>query len=138
VDAASLVVELTFSTPVLPWSAQATGSVDGFVDIDLDQNSETGVPGAAGEFGGSAPLGAEYYLSLRDLQAGSSVSLVRVSDYTFRPVPATWRGNVLRVTIPRVLLQNDDGALRLSAVVGHPQDPATDFAPSAGYYTVTR
>lgn len=139
VDAASVVVELRFSTPVRPWSEQATGSVDGFVDMDIDGDAATGIPGAAAEFGGSAPLGAEFYLSLRDLIGpGQSVSLVRVNDYSFRPVPATWEGNVMRVTIPRAAMQDDDGTMRMSVVVGHPQDPATDFAPSSGYYVLER
>lgn len=139
VDASSIVVELRFSTPVRPWSEQATGSVDGFVDMDIDNDAATGIPGAAAEFGGSAPLGAEYYLSLRDeIGPGRSVGLVRVADYSFRPVAATWEGNVMRVTIPRAAMQDDDGTMRLSVVVGHPQDPATDFAPSSGYYVVER
>jgi len=138
VDASTVTIELTFSTPVHPWSAQTTGSVDGFIDFDLDEDSDTGVPGAASEFGGDAPLGSEYYLSLRDLDAGGNVSLVRVLDHAFVAVPATWSGNVMRVRIPRRLLPDTDGRFRTSVVVGHPQDPATDFAPSTGFYVVSR
>lgn len=139
VDAVNLVLELTFATPVQPWSAQGAGSVDGFVDIDVDQRSETGIPGAAAEYGGSAPLGAEYYLSLRDTHApGTAVGLVRTGDYSAVSVPATWSGNVTRVTIPRRLLRDDDGQFRISVVVGHPEKPATDFAPSTGFYVVQR
>ena len=139
VEETSLVVELTFSTPVKPWTAQVVGSVDGFVDLDLDENSATGVPGAANEFGGDAPLGSDFYLSLRDTGTpGTGVSLVRTSDYRFESVPATWSGNVLRVTIPRRLLPDTDGQFRASVVVEHPQRAATDFAPSTGFYVVRR
>jgi hypothetical protein len=44
----------------------------------------------------------------------------------------------MRVTIPRRLLNDTDGKFRSSVVVGHPEKPATDFAPSTGFYVVNR
>ena len=115
----------------------AAGSVDGFIDLDLDENSATGIPGAAEEFGGSAPLGAEFYVSLRDVEPGY-VALIDVATYDFRIAPATWSGSTMRVTLPRTRLADEDGQFRMSVVVGHPELPATDFAPSEGFYTVHR
>lgn len=137
VDGTSLVITLTFSSPIAPWSHQAAASVDGFIDLDLDENSETGIAGAAGEFGGSAPLGAEYYVSLRDIEPGF-VALIEVATYTHRIAPATWSGSTMQVTLPRARLADADGQFRLSVVIGHPERPATDFAPSDGFYTVHR
>ena len=137
VDGASLTITLTFSTTVAPWSQQAAASVDGFIDLDLDERSDTGIPGAAGEFGGSAPLGAEYYVSLRDVEPGY-VALIDVATYQHRIAPATWSGSTMSITLPRSRLGDADGQFRLSVVVGHPELPATDFAPSDGFYTVHR
>lgn len=140
VNALSLVVRLTFTRPVAPWTAQTAGSVDGFVDLDVDENSATGIPGAASEYGGSAPLGSDYYVDLRDVSAGH-VALRRVTSGTSSPewaVAATWSGSTMEITIPRSLLSDPDGQFRLSAVVGNADIPATDFAPSDGYYRVAR
>lgn len=139
VTASSVVIRLTFTQPVAPWSAQSAGSVDGFVDFDVDENSATGIPGAASEYGGSAPLGADYYLSLRDVSAGHvTLRMAASASASFQPVPATWSGSTLEITIPRSMLPDQDGQFRLSAVVGNADLPATDFAPSDGYYTIHR
>lgn len=137
VEATALAVTLTFSTPIAPWSHQATGSIDGFIDFDLDENSATGIPGAAEEYGGSAPLGADYYISLRDAEPGH-VALLLPGTSQYWAVPAFWSGSEMRIRVPRTLLGDPDGHFRLSVVVGHPELSATDFAPSEGYYTVHR
>ena len=137
VDGTTLLVELTFSSSVAPWSHQSAGSVDGFIDFDLDENSATGIPGAAGEYGGSAPLGAEFYISLRDVEPGY-VAIIDVMTGQYRIVPAAWNGTKMTMRIPRSRLADADGQFRMSIVVGHPQQPATDFVPSEGFYTVHR
>lgn len=137
VTASSVVVRLTFTQPIAPWSAQTAGSVDGFVDFDVDENSATGIPGAASECGGSAPLGSDYYLSLRDVSPGHvSLKMANSASDPFQPVPAAWSGSTLQITIPRSLLPDQDGKFRMSVVVGNVDLPATDFVPSDGYYTV--
>ena len=137
VDATDVVLTLTFTAPIAPWSAAQPNSVDGFLDLDLDQNSATGIPGAAEEYGGSAPLGAEYYLSLREVSAGS-IALVNPATSSYRAVAASVSGNTMRIVIPRRHLNDADGQFRLSLVVGTPGRPATDFAPNAGYYAAVR
>jgi hypothetical protein len=137
VSATELVLTLSFTTQIAPWSAAQPNSLDGFLDLDLDQNSATGVPGAAEEYGGSAPLGAEYYLSLRQVGVGM-IALVNSETRTYRAVPATVSGTTMRIVIPRGYLADEDGQFRLSLVVGTPGRPATDFAPSTGYYTAAR
>ena len=137
VSATEIVLTLSFTTPVSMWSAAQPNSVDGFLDLDLDQDSATGIPGAAEEFGGSAPLGAEYYLSLREVMAGR-IALVNVATDTYRTVPASVSGNTMRIVVPRSYLGDEDGQFHFSLVVGAPGRPATDFAPSTGYYTAAR
>jgi hypothetical protein len=137
VQASNIVLTIAFTRDVSLWTAGQPNSIDGFLDLDLDENSATGIEGAAGEYGGNAPLGAEFYLSLRDNGAGS-VALVRASDREFWAVPAEVSLGTMRVTVPRTLLGDPDGEFRLSLVVGRPDLPATDFAPSTGYYTVNR
>ena len=139
VTAASIVVRLTFTQPVAPWTAQSASSVDGFLDFDIDENSQTGVPGAASDFGGNAPLGSEYYVELRDDGAGHVAMRSTSSPVApFVAVPATWNGSTLELTIPRSVLHDRDGQFRLSVMVGNRDLDATDFAPSDGYYTIHR
>ena len=61
VSATDVVLTLTFATPIALWSAAQPNSVDGFLDLDLDENAATGIPGAAEEYPeyqGSTQLGA--------------------------------------------------------------------------------
>ncbi|HEU4564886.1 MAG TPA: hypothetical protein VFS05_09575 [Gemmatimonadaceae bacterium] len=139
VDDINLQLVLTFAAPVAFWSAAQPNSIDGFLDLDLDENATTGIPAAVNEYGGSASIGAEYYLSLRDVQPGRIALVSPTSEpVTYRLVSATVSGNTMHVIIPRTMLSDPDGAFRLAAVVGNPARPATDFAPSEGYYAVRR
>ena len=140
VNATDVVLTLSFTTPIAPWSAAQPNSVDGFLDLDLDQNDATGIPGAADEYpeyDGDTLLGAEYYLSLRQVATGM-IALVNSATRTYRPVPAAVSGNTMRIVIPRRYLADEDGQFRLSLVVGTPGRPATDFAPNNGHYTAVR
>ena len=135
-DDSELTLVLIFDSPVLPWSANQLNSLDGFVDFDLDEDQSTGIPAAADEFGGNAGLGAEMYLSLRDV-GGTHMTLVHAGTKQFTGVPAVFEGKTVTIRIPRTDLADDvDGRFRMAVVVGHPAHSATDFAPNDGYYTV--
>lgn len=134
-DADALTIVLTFESAVVPWSANQLNSLDGFVDLDVDENAATGIPAAADEFGGRAGMGAEYYLSLRDV-GGTQVTLVNVGSKQFTGVPALFEGRSVTIRVPRPALADDDGRLRMAVVAGHPATPATDFAPNEGHWTI--
>lgn len=136
VRADSIAVTLTFAGDVTPWSEGAQTGLDGFVDLDLDENTNTGIPSAIDEYGGSANLGADWYISLRDDGSGARVDLVDAGSGSATPVPARFSSRAVTVTIPRTALDETDGIFRLAAVVGHRNSEATDFAPNAGFYRV--
>lgn len=131
----TLRLTLRFTAPVVPWSRSVTNSLDGFVDFDVDRDGRTGIPSAAGEFGGASAIGAEYFLSLRDAWPGQ-VGLMRVADAAWFRVPAVFDGNTLELRISRSFMPDPDGAFDMAIVVGHPGSPATDFAPNRGAYSV--
>ncbi len=135
-DERALTLVLIFDAPVVPWSANQLNSLDGFIDFDLDENESTGIPAAADEFGGNAGIGAEMYLSLRDV-GGTHMTLVHAGTKQFTGVPAVFEGKTVTIRIPRSDLADDvDGRFRMALVVGHPAHPATDFAPDEGYWSV--
>jgi hypothetical protein len=135
VDSTNLTITITFTAPVSFWTDQGSSALDGFLDLDLDENSATGIRGAAEQYGGSAPLGAEFYLSLRDNGSGE-IALVSLATGSFMLVPATIDGTRMHITIPRELLDDPDGRFRMSLVVGDAASPATDFVPNSGYLSV--
>jgi hypothetical protein len=128
---------LRFGEPVAPWSARAANSLDGFVDLDVDEQTNTGVPGAAVRPGHNPQIGADYYIDLRDARAGR-VALVATRGRTFVLVPARFDGATVTIEIPRAELDDDDGEFRLSLVVGPPDRPVTDYGPDDLHYVVHR
>lgn len=132
-----ILLTLEFAGPVAPWSAGAPNSLDGFVDLDLDQSSATGLPGAGTAVGSAPNLGAEFYLDLRDPRSGRA-ALVEPARRRFVLVPARFAGPAVTIEIPRGELGSHDGQFRLGLVVGVPGQPITDVAPNTGNYAVVR
>jgi hypothetical protein len=134
VSADTVVIRLTFRAAITPFSEGRSNSLDGFVDLDLDENAATGIPGAVDEVGGATGLGADVYLDLRDLTS-TSVNLYEAGSSTGTAVPATFATTSVTIRVPRALLRDDDGRFRLSALVANPDGP-TDFIPNTGFLTV--
>lgn len=132
----SIVVTLTFASEVSPWSGGQQNGLDGFVDLDLDENTNSGIPSAIDEYGGNASMGVDFYVSLRDGNNGSRVQIVDAETGEATPIPASFSSRSVRFAIPRALVGDTDGTFRLAAVVGHRNAEATDFAPNAGFYLV--
>lgn len=130
-----IVLVLQFGEPVVPWSRGAANSLDGFLDLDLDESAATGTPGAGGAAGSAPGLGAEFYLDLRDPRAGRMV-LIEPAARRFVLVPARFEGTSVTIEIPRAELGNDDGEFRMGVVIGVPGRPITDVAPNSGNYAV--
>lgn len=131
----TLVVTLTFRTPIAPWSEDRPNSLTGFIDFDLDEDPDTGIPAAVDEEGGSTGMGAEYYVSLRDLSGGDAVSLFAVESQQSTLVPARFTTNGVTIRIPRSLLPDTEPGYKVAAVVGHRASAATDFVPNTGSVT---
>lgn len=134
VTADQVTITLQLADAVSPWSAQVPSSLDGFVDLDLDENAATGIRGAAGA---SAGIGAELYVDLRDPQP-DRVALVDTIKRSFILVPVRFEGATVTVEIPRSALGDDDGQFTMSVVVGVNGQAITDVGPGQGAYPVHR
>lgn len=104
----------------------------GFLDIDLDENAATGVPGTASYYGATGAQGAEATLSLNSdttamlqVYLGSSQTLRLVRD-----------ADSLLVRIPLAVL-GGTGTFRWSMVFGNTIRP-TDIAPVNRVWRVVR
>jgi len=127
-----VTIVLEFVDPVSPWSAHAPNSLDGFVDLDTDESSLTGLASA-----GNTGIGADYYVDLRDAESGH-VALVDFAGRSFVFVPATFQDKKVTIVIPRTALGDDDGQFLMSLVVGTRGQAITDVAPDHGSYAVHR
>lgn len=130
----SLILTLTFASPVAPNSAYAVSSVSGFIEIDIDDNPSTGEQPQSNYFGTSANLGIDYGVSLFS-STPTSISLYSTDTYGETTVPASFAGNVLTIRIPMKALGSDDGNFGLVGVVGTSDRP-TDFMPNTGAISV--
>jgi len=130
VSADEITLVLTFDEAVAPWSEGALNSLDGIVDLDLDELASTGIADAA-----NGGIGAEFYIDLRNPASGK-VSLVNALERKFAFIPARFEGTTVTITIPRSALKVDDGEFAMTAVVGVRSRPTTDVAPGTGSYAV--
>ncbi|MFL5576997.1 MAG: hypothetical protein ACJ79S_13610 [Gemmatimonadaceae bacterium] len=133
----TIEIVLTFREPVATWTDSVANSLDGFVDIDVDENRATGIPADIDEEGlGSAEMGSDYYVSLRDDGAGH-VALVDPATGSANSIPATFSGSTVTIRVPLALVGRDDGNFTMAAVIGNGDRP-TDLLPNGGHYTVHR
>lgn len=131
----NLVIELGFAGPISPAGSGQSNALDGFIDLDTDQNGATGrlpwIDALTGQL--TSGMGTEYYLDLitYDPDHGTIDLFQDSSETVIGPVPATFGNNSLRIDLPIALL-GDDGAVNLAAVVGTEQELPTDVAPNNG------
>ena len=134
----NLMVEIEFTSTVVSLDDGGPNVVVGFMDIDWDQNEGTGFDAITDSFRegpGSTGLGVEYLVRLG---AGGAVvfSVSNVGDLTVTGafVP-TFTGNLLTMTIPLSLLNDDDGLVNLAMVMGTLPE-ATDIGPNDGHLSM--
>lgn len=151
-DSLDLVVTLTFSSAVTPSnSADAAHAVGGFIDLDTDQNANTGVGGSVGSFtdlfrpdtSNSAGLRIEYVVTLFVDSAGLATVVNEVSGTDVGAITPTFSGSTVTLRIPLALIGHDDGNVNLAAIVGtvtgfvgangEPEGEPTDLVPNLGH-----
>jgi hypothetical protein len=129
--AADLRVRLDFATPIAPWTSGAPNALGGYVDLDIDEDATTGIPPLTDLFTGAITgLGTDLYI---DLFSSASDGSILVVNPFFGPVGmgvATFDPTSLSISIPLSVL-NDDGHVRIAAIVGTSFEP-TDGAPPDG------
>jgi hypothetical protein len=143
----TLTVIITFSptmthVPSIPPPGQLVGSGDlaGFITLDIDENSATGIPSANSFYCPSLPLsasGVDLFISLFYRNAAGNYMIYDTTD--FLPVgeatPTLTLGD-LTLSIPLTNLGGDDGRAYLSSVLGNDAEP-TDCIPDEGAAVVT-
>ena len=128
----SLIVTATFSAPVV-FGRNVAGSLGGFLDFDIDDNPQTGIP-FTNDFGNSANLGIEYELDFFDATA-TSMYLYKVGAEAI--ISSAIVGNTVIARIPIALFGGDDGNFSIAGVIGTQERP-TDIFPNAGHTVVRR
>lgn len=111
----------------------------GFIDLDTDQDLNTGILPFTDVFRrtqpGSTGMGTDFFVSLFGTGDGNA-ELFDASTFLFLGnVPVAFEGNTLSLSIPLALLGNDDGDLDFSAVFGTFPEP-TDVVPNDAHGTL--
>jgi hypothetical protein len=132
----SIIIRVEFTDAISPWSHQTLNSIDGFIDLDIDDNPATGYPAATQEFAGvDARMGVEAYISLRD--DGMGHLMRRDGQATdWRSIPVEFADNSFTLRLARNDVGEDDGVFRVSAMIGGAGRWITDLVPGNGHYRV--
>ena len=137
-DAGALMVALDFTRDVVAPIADDPGALVALVDLDLDQDAETGSSAVADEFrqdGKSTGLGVDARIYFADVDAAGKVAVVDGDGRETGRVAPTYDGRRVTVRVPRSMLADDDGYVNAAAIVGIVGAPA-DIAPSIGNLTL--
>jgi len=129
----SLILTATFSGPISPGSS-AANAIGGYIEIDIDDNPNTGVLSVSNFYGATANVGIEYQLSLFG-SSGFSLDLFGLDSGT--TVGATFSGNTVVARIPMSRLSHDDGNFSIVAIIGNTERP-TDLVPNTGQTQIRR
>ncbi|HWJ23101.1 MAG TPA: hypothetical protein VNS52_12180 [Gemmatimonadaceae bacterium] len=131
----SIFFVLKFSGPVRAATDNAANSVNGFIEIDQDNNSSTGDVTYTDDYGGTSGLGIEYRVDLFDAGGGSAPlqdGFLNAIDI----VKANVAGDSVIVKLTRSQIGGDDGNFKFTVLIGT-ADRATDLAPNTGFYSVS-
>lgn len=133
VEGPDLVLEVAFIAPVAFPGTGGDDALTGYVDLDVDQDGNTGnqgfVDGFSPYFSG---LGIEYYVELGSYDSGT-MDVIDDSDGSIAgQATATFSGGdtMLEIRVPLTVIA-DDGAVHTALIVGTAIEP-TDAAPNGG------
>lgn len=144
--ATALNITLTLSPVPTLASGGATVSADdlaGFIDLDTDENTATGVNSANTFFCPGAPLasaiGSDFFVSLFERNVDGTFDVFDETAVDQGDVTVTTNVNTVTLSVPLAAIGADDGRATISAVVGNGQDPS-DCAPgeAGGFVTVNQ
>jgi hypothetical protein len=131
----SLIITLTFASPVRAGNADTANSIGGGIELDMDDNPLTGYgPPDSNRFGASAVLGVDYVF---DLFNSFATGVLLFSQVGFTRAPISYPGNSVVIRVPLRLLGDDDGNFSLAINLG-PFVWASDVFPNAGQLVVRR
>ena len=129
----SVIFTMTFSRPVSPAMGSLSTAMGGAIEIDIDDDMDTGEESLSNFFGATANVGVDYAVSF--FEASSTVAVLYDMTDPFSTqvyeVPATFAGTVVTARVPISMLGNDDGNYTVVGIVGT-WDRPTDIAPNSG------
>lgn len=138
-DASDLTVILDFTTNVISPTSGDTTAMIGFVDLDVDQDSSTGLHNTIDSFrpqgSGSTELGADYQLILKNYDSDSTIAVSDSNGTHVGRVKPIFDGKRITIHVPLALLGNDDGRVNAAAIVGNVHQPS-DFVPNAKHLSL--
>ncbi len=136
----TLVVELVFAGSVSAPDSGNPDALDGFIDLDTDQDGTTGdVPWT--DFrrtdGGQTGMGNEYYVDFFGYDAvAGTVEVIEESSETLAGVAAiTFDNSIARVEIPLSMI-GGSGSVDVATIIGTLSE-LTDLAPNQGSLSAT-
>ena len=116
-----LLIRVEFSDEITPTDAGGPNSVGGFIELDVDQDEDTGdTGGPVRDFCPQDPnLGAEYVVNLFLYDSVSGTAPLEPSNEgPAEEVQVSFEPRALTVTVPLTLLEGDDGTVSVAVVVG--------------------
>lgn len=134
VDDDELEITMSFFGPITPADEDMPNSVSGVIEIDIDQDLNTGNKSIVDDFcPGDPELGVEFYVDMDSFDGATGLTDLFDGNGTFvDQVDADFTEDSFTVSIPLSLLDEDDGIANLAAVMGTTTE-ATDCAPNSGF-----
>ena len=130
----SVVFRVAFDGQILPNTSENMEKqrvVTGYIEIDADQNPETGLTPIYNEFAeGQVDLGIEYRIDLWTVEEGESGLVVTVAptgEAQGTEVPISFEESAFEVSVPLSALGSDDGDFDFNLILGTTAEP-TDVA----------
>src|SRR4051812_27920099 len=120
-DTTSIIVRLDFTNTAVSSQTNSIGGMIAYIDLDTDQNVETGSFPATDEFrpgSGTSVLGADYVVEMFRYGADSTVAILDATGVTTGRIKPIFNGKSVTLHIPRTMIGNDDGFLNAAAIVG--------------------
>lgn len=126
-----IILVLRFAQPVGSVGTANPAGLQGWVEMDTDESTTTGVAPAINFFGGSANQGVDHAVVLWEGNATSVLLASVTTDTTTHRVPMALEGDSVIIKIPLAKLAGDDGRMSVTMVLGDDDRP-TDIAPNTG------
>ncbi len=131
----SLILTLTFASPVRAGNSDAFNSLGGEIELDMDDDASTGYgPPDSNFYGASANLGVDYVVNLFDSFA---TGVLVFSKFGFTRALISYPGNAVVIRMPLTMVGDDDGNFSLAINLG-PFTWASDVFPNAGQLSTRR
>jgi hypothetical protein len=138
-DTGGVDIALDLTVNAISLLTDTIHGVGGYIDLDTDQDSTTGVQTATDFYrptgSGSTGMGEEFFVEFVVYAVDSTALVFNASNQVVGYVRPVFSGHRVSFRIPRSLLGNDDGFMNVAVAVGNNYE-ATDIAPNAGHIKV--